>query len=443
MHEAWLVVDLGFGDQGKGTITDFLVRDRGAHTVLRFNGGAQAGHNVVAPDQRHHTFAQFGAGSFVDGVRTVLTRHVAVDPWAMCFERNHLARIGVRDVFARTLIVDACTVVTPFHGAANRIRERARGPQRHGSCGVGVGEAVSEARTLSRDEVLRVSDVGVAGEMRRKLSRTQERLRHALRDERAQLANDTNARDDLALLNDSAYVDVAIQQLAPFVSEAHTVDEAVVAEVLHAPGVVVFEGAQGVLLDEWRGFHPYTTWSTCTDENARRTLDDHRYEGAVRSLGVLRAYATRHGAGPFVTEDTALAERLVEPHNTAGPWQGPMRVGHFDAVATRYARAACERIDSLAITCLDRLASERTLQVATAYALEGARVRELPLGPRYDLAYQTRLTASLHGAVPVYERCPLAGDLAGLVGLIAREVGDVSLVSQGPMACDKAWLYRP
>ena len=72
-REAHVVVDLGFGDAGKGTLTDHLVRARDAHTVVRFNGGAQAGHNGVTPDGRHHTFAQFGAGSFVEGLRTWLS----------------------------------------------------------------------------------------------------------------------------------------------------------------------------------------------------------------------------------------------------------------------------------------------------------------------------------------------------------------------------------
>src|SRR4051812_14869157 len=94
-REAWIVVDLGFGDAGKGTITDYLARARGAHAVVRFNGGAQAGHNVVTSDGRHHTFAQFGAASFVPGVRTHLARQMVVHPLALLAEARHLARVGV------------------------------------------------------------------------------------------------------------------------------------------------------------------------------------------------------------------------------------------------------------------------------------------------------------------------------------------------------------
>ena len=104
--EAWIVVDLGFGDAGKGTITDFLVRERGAEWVVRFNGGAQAGHNVVTDDGRHHTFSQLGAGSFVPGVRSYLGPDFVLHPGALLEEARALARVGIPDAFER-LYVDA------------------------------------------------------------------------------------------------------------------------------------------------------------------------------------------------------------------------------------------------------------------------------------------------------------------------------------------------
>ena len=96
-----IVVDLGFGDSGKGLLTDYLVRSTGATVVVRYNGGAQAGHNVVTPEGRHHTFAQFGSGTFVPGVRTFLSRNVVIHPTALLREEAHLREIGVHDAFER------------------------------------------------------------------------------------------------------------------------------------------------------------------------------------------------------------------------------------------------------------------------------------------------------------------------------------------------------
>ena len=97
------LVDLGFGDAGKGKFVDAWVRTSGAHTVVRFNGGAQAGHNVVLPDGRHHTFSQWGAGSFVPGVATVLAAPVVVHPGALHQEAQALARVGIGDAWQRLL----------------------------------------------------------------------------------------------------------------------------------------------------------------------------------------------------------------------------------------------------------------------------------------------------------------------------------------------------
>src|SRR3954468_4538538 len=129
-----VLVGLGFGDCGKGLFTDALCRRWPVHTVVRFNGGAQAGHNVVLPDGRHHTFSQFGAGTFVPGVRTLLAAPVVVHPTALLVEDAVLRGAGVHDALARLTIAATCRLTTPYHQAAGRLRERLRGTQAHGSC---------------------------------------------------------------------------------------------------------------------------------------------------------------------------------------------------------------------------------------------------------------------------------------------------------------------
>src|SRR5947207_7285945 len=115
------LVGLGFGDCGKGLFTDALCRRWPVHTVARFNGGAQAGHNVVTPDGRHHTFAQFGAGTFVPGVRTHLARQMVVHPLALWLEARGLASVGVPDALERLTVSARALAITPFQQAACRL----------------------------------------------------------------------------------------------------------------------------------------------------------------------------------------------------------------------------------------------------------------------------------------------------------------------------------
>src|SRR4051812_324807 len=166
---AHLVVDLAYGDCGKGTIVDFLARrSPGDCTVVRFNGGPQAGHNVVTPDGRHHTFSQFGSGSFVPGVRTFLSRFMLIEPYALLKEAHHLQDLGVPDPLVRLTIDARCPIITPAHQAANRIRELSRGDAAHGTCGVGVGETVQD--TLEHpDVILHAGDLGDQTIVREKL----------------------------------------------------------------------------------------------------------------------------------------------------------------------------------------------------------------------------------------------------------------------------------
>ena len=125
------VLGLGFGDCGKGHFVDALTRRWQAHTVVRFNGGAQAGHNVVTPADansaaRHHTFSQFGAGTLVPRVRTLLLDPMIVHPTALLVEAEVLGKIGVQDAMSRLTIDARCRITTPFHQAAGRLRELLR-----------------------------------------------------------------------------------------------------------------------------------------------------------------------------------------------------------------------------------------------------------------------------------------------------------------------------
>ena len=141
---SYIVVGLAFGDEGKGSMVDYLARLHGASLVVRYSGGPQAAHTVVLQDGRSHTFTQFGSGSFISDVRTHLSRYMLIEPFAIVNEADVLARIletNRRELLGRLTIDPNCLVITPFHWMLNRLREESRGNSNHGSCGMGVGEA--------------------------------------------------------------------------------------------------------------------------------------------------------------------------------------------------------------------------------------------------------------------------------------------------------------
>ena len=198
-------------------------------------------------------------------------------------------------------------------------------------------------------------------------------------------------------------------------------------------GPAVFEGAQGVLLDEWHGFHPYTTWSTTTFANAETLLAEAGASQGAFRLGVIRCYLTRHGPGPLVTEDPTL--ELPDRHNQRNRWQGPWRTGHFDAVALRYAVRVAGGADGIALTHLD-VAGRHPLQVCDAYLAGGPRMTDLPVRAGHDLDQQELLTRQLLRARPL-----CAAPERPWPELAAEVTGaPVVLESRGPTRLDKQAL---
>lgn len=438
---AIVVVDLGFGDAGKGLLTDYLVRALGATLVVRYNGGAQAGHNVVAPDGRHHTFSQFGAGTFVDGVGTVLSRHVVVHPTGLLAEAASLEAQGVRDPLSRIRISERARIVTPFHQAANRLRELGRGAARHGTCGVGVGEAVEDSRARPGETV-------VAGDLRHT-----DRLAAKLGPLRARkwteieglvpCASGPRVEDERRIFTDEGVIDRWIDDVSRLGRIDVVASDESLAASLGSAETVVFEGAQGVLLDEVHGFHPYTTWSCCTARNALELVHEAAPNAHVERIGVTRSHAVRHGPGPLPTETTAL-QGAVTDHNRNGEWQGPVRYGWFDAVLARYALDVVGGVDSLALTHADVPPRLGTWNVCGGYqAAEDAWPSSIAV--RDDAGVVLRLVASprgggqftglLLGASPALEAC--AATEEDVVRRVERELGRrIDFVSRGATASD-------
>jgi adenylosuccinate synthase len=404
--KAIITVGLGFGDEGKGAAVDFLTREHAADLVVRYSGGAQAGHSVVLADGRRHTFAQFGAGTFA-GARTWLGPRMIISPATMIPEAEHLRSLGVADPFSLLSVHPDCLVSTVYHVAMNRLRELARGADRHGSCGLGIGETRHYWLKHGPDAIT-AGDLHHRRTLIQKLTILRERMLLEMQ-ELPQLDPEWAAR--MHATRPAAEADV-LQDAAA---------ELQIASRLPACHTVIFEGSQGVLLDEWHGFHPYTTWSTVTPLHAWEIAKEAGIQD-VTVLGLTRAYSTRHGAGPFPTFSRELTAALTDPGNPTNAWQGSIRGGPLDLMLLDYAARICN-IDALAVTCLDQLPPGP--QLARRY--EGIEQLEIPR----SLKEQAELTKRLESATPIIESATEADLLAAL-----EQIAPIHYLARGPSGSD-------
>jgi adenylosuccinate synthase len=411
MRRAVITVGLGFGDEGKGATVDFLARALGADLLVRYCGGSQAGHNVQLPDGRRHTFSQFGAGTLAPHrPRSYLGPNVVVDPPALRREADHLAELGVPHPTRLLTVHPHCLVTTHWHRALNRLRELARGADRHGSCGLGIGEARSYWLRHGQDAPC-AADLRDPNALRAKLELQRQRALLELQGFLDALPGGVLAEFDL--WGSSAQAEA--EHLSASVAEGVTIG----AEMPPC-STALFEGAQGVLLDEYRGFHPHTTWSTVTAHHAWELIEQMGTD-AVAVLGVTRAYTTRHGEGPLPTFSADLTAGLRDPGNPHNPWQGGLRCGRLDLPLLRYAVAAAGPLDGLVVNHLDQItASEGWF--CNSYQGDPPSLAQAP-----DLGWQARLTEQLRRAEPVLAPAT-AEEIVGALGTLAPVV----LTAHGP-----------
>ncbi len=373
--KAFIVTGLGFGDEGKGTTTNWLSYLHRAHTVVRF-GGPQALHHVVTSSGKSHVFSQFGSGS-LQGAATHLSKHMLIDPSAILKEGEALKNeSGVTDVFERMTIHEDALVITPFQAIAGRVRELLRNKNRNSSVGIGVGETMLDAEEFG-DFAIRAKDLKSPEFLSEKL-RIIKHYKWAQFEEYADRASDLPAetaeriRSELAQMEAYNTLVWALVKFEELVKRVRIVNTEYAAEkIFGTEGAVVLEGSQGVLLDRYHGFHPYTTKVRTTPMSAKEILSECGYRGEVKSIGVLRAYHTRHGRGPFVTESSELTLALPDEVNQNHPWQGNFRVGPLDLIAAQYALEACGEgaIDALVITCLDRVLARGSWDICDKYSV--------------------------------------------------------------------------
>jgi adenylosuccinate synthase len=376
-----ITVGMGFGDEGKGATVDYLCRRYDAKLVVRYSGGAQCAHNVVTPEGVRHPFAQFGSGTFA-GVPTWLGEQVIIDPITMVNEAKVLEACGINRPFTKLQFHPRCLVATPLHAYVNHRTEISEG---NGSCGMGIGATRKYWLKYGLDAIF-AEDLG-SGECLKKLELMRQRMLLGVhKNYREPLPGDFHQDD----INETYEKSLAIQHVLQgymhqqvesewdyrirpqaLISEQPEFVGPGVRRYWDEPQVIVFEGAQGVLLDENHGYHPHTTWSDVTPRFAWEMCKSADQPlgfsfDSVSTIGITRCYATRHGAGPFPTQisrgDRDIADiRLSFMKDVGNPekhWQGSMRFGLLDIPMLQYAakiiRKTCP-LDYLAVNCLDEM----------------------------------------------------------------------------------------
>jgi len=354
-----IIVGAQWGDEGKGKITDLLAAR--ANLVVRYQGGDNAGHTVV---YRGETFRlhHIPSGILYPHVDCVLGNGMVVNPRTLTEEMDALARRGIR-LEGRLHISGKAHVVMPYHIALDRAAERMRGKGRIGTTGRGIGPAYTDkaARTGIRVEDLLDADLFAA--------KVEAALR--MKNPLLQLVYGASPFEPEAIVEQ--YLPLA-ERLRPFVTDTSSL----IGEALRSGKEVLFEGAQGTLLDLDHGTYPYVTSSSpCTGGALTGTGVGPGHISCV--IGVSKAYTTRVGAGPFPTElKDETGELLRKRGHEYGTTTGrPRRCGWLDGVALRYA-VMVSGITELAITKLDVLSGLARLRICVAYEHGGERMERFP-----------------------------------------------------------------
>lgn len=300
MKRARVVIGANFGDEGKGVVTDWLCSE-GAGVVVRFNGGAQAGHTVVTPYGERHVFHHFGSGTLLE-VPTFLSQHFVCNPILFMKERDELIALGFHP---RVYAHPDCLVTTFADMMINQHKEHTRGAKRHGSCGVGVHETMQ--RSQVRELRITMSDLWNDGK------RLEEQLTEIC-------GKYSEFRAGLRI-EDQKAIAVFIEGCLAF---ANCVEPLGIGQCED----IVFEGAQGLMLSQDnKEYFPHVTHSYTGMKNVRKLCAQAGIDD-IEIYYVSRTYLTRHGAGPLPGEAAAMS--FEDDTNTLHPFQGKLRFAPLD-----------------------------------------------------------------------------------------------------------------
>lgn len=312
------VIGANFGDEGKGLVTDFLADQGTKPLVVRFNGGAQAGHTVVTPDGRRHVFHHFGSGSFA-GASTFLSKFFAVSPM---FFGKELKALGALGVVPSVYVDPGAPVTTPYDIMLNQAAEKARGNKRHGSCGMGFAETIH--REVDVLHSLYFGEIEDESVLRAKLNR----IRF---DWVPMRAGQLGISEKIEFLNDERI----FERFVADCKFTYAMTRARFWRTMRWEGDLIFEGAQGLRLDMFHENFPHVTRSQTGVRNVKALLAENVMGASVHEkpdvFYATRTYLTRHGAGPLNHElPQPPYEGIVDETNVPNEHQGALRFALLD-----------------------------------------------------------------------------------------------------------------
>lgn len=340
--KAHIVLGLGFGDEGKGITTSSLVASLDKPIVVRFNGGHQAGHTVVDGKTRH-VFSNFGSGT-LHGAPTVWSKYCTFDPAGVYNEFIALRKLGI----VPTLFVDMdCPLVTAYDKYANW---RSTQDRENGTCGVGFGKTIERQEQFYK---LYVRDMFYPSILKDKLRQIHSYYRQA----DGSFGVETQMICEM-ILKENMFE--PIDSWSDFWSGNNS--SSLLADEEKAYQNVIYEGAQGILLDQDYGFFPHVTRSNTTGKNATELYETMPFfldVDTVTTYYVTRAYQTRHGNGPMTNETLPLTLKNNEKETNVTGIQGPFRTSPLDLELLRYSLSVNKQYElaerRLVITCLDQI----------------------------------------------------------------------------------------
>lgn len=367
------VIGLQWGDEAKGKIVDLLTQQ--SDFVVRYQGGANAGHTVVVGDQVYK-LSLLPSGVLTPGVTCVIAGGVVINPAKAIEELDELAGRGLTHL-DNLKISDRAHVIMPWHFSEDRVLDKSTGGEDIGTTGRGIGPCYRDK--VGRSFAIRFGDL-----YRDDFS---DRVRHIAEAKNASLSAE-----------DQIDPDAVIQQYGQFAArlQGHICDTTdMLLEAAESGKQILFEGAQGALLDVDHGTYPYVTSSNSSGvgiSNGSGVPAKH----ITHTIGIVKAYSTRVGGGPFPTEqDNEHGQHLRDKGNEYGTvTRRPRRCGWLDAVALRYT-SRLSGVDAISLMLMDVLSGLKEIKVCTAYELDGQTTTRFP--SHVD---------DLRRVTPVYESLP-------------------------------------